>query len=56
MKYALETPDAVHVLCAVQYSSNYLVMIDRPLINAKVKEIEIIDPGTLITKSQLRFY
>jgi predicted nucleic acid-binding protein len=56
MKYALETPDAVHVLCAVRYSSNYLVTIDRSLINAKVKEIKIIDPGTLITKSELRFY
>ena len=37
MKYALETPDAVHVMCAAQYS-DYLVTIDRPLIGAKVRE------------------
>lgn len=54
MKYALETPDAVHVLCATQYSQ-YLVTIDKALIESKVKEVQIIDPGNLITKSELRF-
>ncbi len=54
MKYALETPDAVHVLCATQYSQ-YLVTIDKALIDSKVKEVQIIDPGSLITKSELRF-
>jgi predicted nucleic acid-binding protein len=55
LKYALETPDAVQVLCATR-NSDYLVTIDRRLIASEVKEIKIIDPGNLMSKRELRFY
>lgn len=45
LRYALETPDALHILSA--QNSNYLVTTDDKLIESKVAEIEIIDPRRL---------
>lgn len=55
LRYSLETPDAMHLLVAIQEKSHYLVTIDRRLIDSKVKEIAIIDPGNLISKRELRY-
>jgi predicted nucleic acid-binding protein len=46
LRYALETPDALHILSAK--NSNYLVTTDDKLIESKVAEIEIIDPRRLM--------
>lgn len=52
LRYSLETPDALHVTAA--QNSNYLITTDQKLTRAEVKEVSIIDPGTLITiNSQL---
>jgi predicted nucleic acid-binding protein len=54
LKYSLETPDALHVLTASQHSCKYLTTVDIQLIDAKkVAGIEIVKPGTLVTKSNL---
>jgi predicted nucleic acid-binding protein len=54
MKYSIETPDTVHVVTAIEQSCGHLVTVDRALIDSKVKEIAIIDPDTLFTRSELR--
>lgn len=56
LKYSLDTPDATHLQAALQQSCNYMVTVDRPLIEADVKEIQIIDPGTLFRTAELRQY
>jgi len=54
LKYSLETPDALHILTASQQSCKYLTTVDKPLIDAKkVAGVEIVKPGTLVTKSNL---
>jgi predicted nucleic acid-binding protein len=56
LKYSLETPDATHVHAAFQHSCSYLVTIDKQLIDSKVAKIKVVDPGTLFSKPELRFY
>jgi hypothetical protein len=41
---------------ALQQSCDYMVTVDRPLIDANVKEIQIVDPDTYSLKSDLRFW
>lgn len=52
LKYSLETPDAIHLLCATQ-NSDYLVTIDARFKSAGVKEISVIDPETLLNNAAL---
>jgi predicted nucleic acid-binding protein len=52
-RYALETGDAVHVLAASAVS-DYIVTVDSGFIEANVSEIEVVNPGNLITIKGLR--
>jgi len=46
LRYALETPDALHILAA--HDSAYLITTDDKLIKSKIEEVKVIDPKRLI--------
>ena len=46
LRYALETPDALHILAA--HDADYLITTDDKLIKSKVEEVKVIDPRRLI--------
>ena len=52
-RYAIGTGDAIHVLTATG-ASDYLVTVDSDLIQAKIGQVEVLDPGTLTNKRELR--
>jgi predicted nucleic acid-binding protein len=54
LNYMISTPDATHILAALQGSSNYIVTVDTEFLDAKIKEIQVVKPGTLLAKPELR--
>jgi predicted nucleic acid-binding protein len=52
LRYSLETPDALHVLAAIQNSS-YLVTTDTNLKGSGITEVSVIDPDTLVATKEL---
>jgi predicted nucleic acid-binding protein len=54
LKYSLETPDAAHLLIALEHS-DYLVTNDKAFKEAGVTDVVVIDPADLITRKELLF-
>ena len=52
LRYSLETPDATHLLMAID-NSKFLITIDSKFAKSKIKEVHVVQPMTFLQESKL---